>query len=202
MSHGQRGWFYLSRNRFDESIREIKKALDLDPLMPLYYAWSVGLHWSAGRPDEALREFSRALEIDPNNGLAYFHAGVAYYRKGLLDEAIDILEKGIKLFAPPGWAETMLGLILLRKGERETAERVLEETIENKKTTKNVSATCVAWLAGSLGKFDVAFEFLDKAYEERDTLMPFIHVYTHVFSPALAADPRFKDLLTRMKLDV
>lgn len=202
MSHGSRGWFCLNRRRFDEAIREIKKALELDPLMPLYYAWSVGLHWSVGRPDEALREFARALEIDPNNGLAHFHAGVANFRKGLLEEAIDILEKGKKMFAPPGWMEAMLGLVFLRKGDREKAERILEETIENKKMVANVSAPCIAFLAGELGKLDLAFEFLDKACEERDVLMAFIHVYTDIFSPAISADARFKDLLARMKLDI
>jgi serine/threonine protein kinase/Tfp pilus assembly protein PilF len=202
MSHGARGWFCLNRRRFDEAIREIKKALELDPLMPLYYAWSVGLHWSVGRPDEALREFDRALEIDPNNGLAHFHAGIANFRKGLFDEAIDILEKGKKMFAPPGWMEAMLGLVFLRKGNREKAERILEETIENRKMVPNVSAPCIAFLAGELGKLDLAFEFLDKACEERDALMAFIHVYTDIFSPAISADTRFKDLLARMKLDI
>ena len=74
-SHGTRGWLLLNRRRFDEALREAKKAIELDPLMPLYYAWSVGLHWSIGKPDEALSEFAKAMEIDPNLGLAYFHAG-------------------------------------------------------------------------------------------------------------------------------
>jgi hypothetical protein len=97
--------------------------------------------------------------------------------------------------------EAMLGLIYLKKGDRAKAERILEETIENKKTVKNVSAPSVAWLAGELGKLDLAFEFLDKAYEERDVLTGFVHVYSEMFSPALAADPRFKVLLARLKLD-
>jgi len=202
MSHGIRGWFCLNRRMFEEAIREIKKALELDPLMPMYYAWSVGLHWSVGRPGEALQEFAKALEIDPNNGLAYFHAGVAYYRKGLLGEAIDTFEKGKKLVVFPGWIEQNLGLIYLRKGNREKAAQILEEMIESKNKIKNLSATCIAWLAGELGKLDLAFKYLDKAYEERDTLMPFIHIYTEFFSPAISADPRFKDVLVRMKLDV
>jgi len=202
MSHGSRGWFCLNRKRFDESIREVKKALELDPLMPLYYGWSVGLHWSVGRPDEALQEFARAMEIDPNLGLAYFHGGVANYRKGLLDVAVDMLEKGKRLFAPPGWAEAMLGLIYMRKGDREKAARILEETIENKNVLKHTSSVCIAWLAGELGKLDLAFEYLDRGYEERDTLMAFVHVYTAIFSPTLSADPRFKDILAKMKLDI
>jgi TolB-like protein/tetratricopeptide (TPR) repeat protein len=202
MSHGIRGWFCLNRRMFDQAIREIKKALELDPLMPMYYAWSVGLHWSVGRPDEALQEFAKALEIDPNNGLAYFHAGVAYYRKGLLGEAIDTFEKGKKLVVFPGWIEQNLGLIYLRKGNREKAAQILEEMIESKNKIKNLSATCIAWLAGELGKLDLAFEYLDRAYEERDTLMPFVHIYTEFFSPAISADPRFKDVLVKMKLDI
>ena len=201
MSHGERGWFFLNRRRFDEAIREIKIALDFDPLMPLFYAWSVGIHWSVGRSDEALLEFAKALEIDPNNGLAYFHGGVACFLEGRLDEAIDVFEKGRKLFAPPGWIEAMLGLTYLKKGDRKKAERILEEIIENKKKVKNVSAPSIAWLAGELGKLDLAFEFLDKAYEERDVLMGFVHVYSDIFSPAIAADPRFKALLARMNLD-
>jgi TolB-like protein/Tfp pilus assembly protein PilF/predicted Ser/Thr protein kinase len=202
MSRGMRGWYLLNRRRFDESLREVKKALELDPLMPLFYAWSVGLHWSASRPDEALREFAKALEIDPNLGLAYFHAGVAYYMKGQWDEAADLFEKGKKLFAPPGWADGMLGLIEIRKGTRDKAARILEEAVESKKSVKHTSAPGLAWLAAELGRLDLAFELLDKGYEERDTLMGFIHVYSEIFSPALAADPRFKGVLARMKLDL
>jgi len=202
MSHGTRGWFFLNRRRFNQAILEINQALELDPLMPLYYGWSVGLRWSVGKPDEALRELVKALEIDPNMGLAYFHGGVAYFLKGQLDEAGDTLEKGKKLFAPPGWMEGVHGIILSIMGDRDKAARILEEMIEAKRTVKNVSAVCIAWLAGNVGNLDMAFECLDTAYEERDILMCFIHVYTETFCPAIAADPRFKKLLAKMKLDI
>ena len=58
-THGNYAWFLLSRRRDDESLREIERALDLDPLMPLFYGWSVGLHCAVGRFDEALRDFAR-----------------------------------------------------------------------------------------------------------------------------------------------
>jgi hypothetical protein len=51
-----------------------------------------------------------------------------------------------------------------------------------------------------LGKLDLAFEFLDKAYVERDSLMAYIHIYTEFLSPLIWADPRFKDVLKRMNL--
>jgi serine/threonine protein kinase/Tfp pilus assembly protein PilF len=201
MSHGQHGFFCLNRRKFEEAIREINKSLELDPLMPLYYAWSACAYWSAGRFDEALQQFTRVLEIDPHLGLAYFHAGMAYSLKGLLDEAVETLEKGQKLAVSPGWIESTLGLTYLKKGDREKAVLILEGMIDSRKKIKNTSATCIAWLAGALGKLDLAFEFLDKAYEERDSLMVFIHIYVPMLSPALIADPRYKAVLAKMKLE-
>jgi adenylate cyclase len=200
MSRGTHGWFLLNRRRFEEALQEVRKALELDPLMPLYYAWSVGLHWSAGKPDEALREFAKAMEIDPNPGLACFHASVAYFLKGMWDKAIESLEKGKTLFAPPGWAEGMIGLIGLKRGMRDQAKKILDGLTEQKKTVPNTSSVSLAWLAGELGELDLAFSFLDRGYEEHDTLMAFVHIYAPVFSPPVAADPRFKDVLSRMKL--
>jgi TolB-like protein/Tfp pilus assembly protein PilF/tRNA A-37 threonylcarbamoyl transferase component Bud32 len=201
MSHGMHAWYCLNRGRFDETIGEIKTALELDPLMPLFYAWSVGLHWSVGKPDEAIVEFAKALELDPNQGLAYFHAGMAYSQRGLTDEALAAFERGKKLVVFPGWIEGNLGLIYLKKGDREKAERMLEDMLEKKSRVINLSSVCIAWLAGLLGKLELAFEFLDKAYEERDTLMAFIHIYTKWTCPPLLEEPRFKNVLTKMKLD-
>jgi hypothetical protein len=42
--------------------------------------------------------------------------------------------------------------------------------------------------------------WLDRGYEDRDGLMAWVHVYTDIFVPALARDPRFLALLERMRL--
>jgi tetratricopeptide (TPR) repeat protein len=202
MAHAQHGWLLVIMRRSDEAVQEIKKAQELDPLMPLYYAWSVGIHMTISRPDEALKEFSKALEIDPTNGLAYFHAAWSYSLKGLLDEALETLEESKRLFVFPGWTETVFARIYHLKGDREQVERILEELIERKKTVKQTSAYSITCTAALLGKTDLAFEYLDKAYEERDSLMPYSHIFTERFSPSMTADPRFKSLLARMKLDL
>lgn len=198
-SHGNYAWFLLSRRRFDEAIREVKKALALDPLMPLYYVWSVGLHTATGRYDKAIQEFAKAMEIDPKLGLAYFHAGCAYLQKGEFDTAIEVLEKSKEFGVYPGWAETLMTLVYLKKGEKEKAARAFQEQLaEIEKTVPSFAS--LAWQAAALGDFDQAFKLFDKAYETRDLLMPFVHVYTDFFAPALQRDPRFNDLLVKMKL--
>jgi len=208
MAHAHRGWFLVTMRRPDEAVRAIKKAIELDPLLPLYYAWSVGIHSNVGSHDEALQEFARALEIDPTNGLAHFHASRAYCYSGLLDEALDAHEKSRNLVVIPGWTEVCLAWIYHLKGDRKQVERILEEMIEAKKTVKQTSAYCIAVVAGYLGKLDLAFECLDRAVAEYDILMTLIHIQAELLplhgetlSASMTADSRFKALLARMKLD-
>jgi hypothetical protein len=66
--------------------------------------------------------------------------------------------------------------------------------------TRYVSCASIAWVAACLGDFDEAFAWFDRGYAERDGLLASVHVYTDIFVPALAVDPRFGALLERMRL--
>jgi serine/threonine-protein kinase len=198
-SLGTYSWFSLSQRRFREAIRAAKKALSLDPLMPLYYAWSVGIHAATGRYEEAIEEFAKAIEIDPKLGLAYFHAGLAYTQKGELVEAIETFKKSKKFGVYPGWAEGGFTYVYLKKGEKEKARGIFKKQLSEIEKTRP-SFVNLAWQAASLGDLDLAFEFFDKAYETRDILMPYINVYTEILAPEMQKDPRFNDWLIKMKL--
>jgi tetratricopeptide (TPR) repeat protein len=198
-TRGMHGWILMSAKRFEESLAEIKRALTLDPLMPLLYAWSIGLHAAAGHNDEALADFSRLLQIEPNIGLAHFHAGVAYFRKGLINEAIETFQKGNQLVIFPGWGEGMLLFCHLKKGDRAKAEQILAEMLEDRKRLP-VSPVCIAWGCAAFGDFDGAFGWLETAIKERDPIMPLIHVYMEFMVPEMARDPRFTAILDRLHL--
>jgi hypothetical protein len=71
--------------------------------------------------------------------------------------------------------------------------------VEDRQTSV-VAPASIAWVAASLGDLDAAFAWLDRAFEERDSLMACVHVYTGLFAPALARDPRFRHVLERMRL--
>ncbi|MCX6577861.1 MAG: protein kinase [Candidatus Aminicenantes bacterium] len=200
LAHALYAWACLARKRFEEAVKEIKLAQSLDPLMPLFYAFSVAIHCAVGKPDDAISEFERAVEMDPHSGLAYFHVGVAYVLKRETEKAITALQKSKELAVYSGWADGMLGLIHISEGDREKAERILEEMLAQKKRAY-VSSMSIGWLWGALGNFDRAFEYFDKAREERDTLMPFVHIYTKIHAPEIQKDPRFRALLKKMKLD-
>lgn len=198
-AHAYNGWFCVAMQRFDEAVKEIKLAQKVDPLMPLFYAFSVGIHVAAGRYDEAVDEFHKATELEPNLGLACFHVGWAYMYKGELDTAVSMLQKSKELGVSPGWGESVIALIHIKRGEKEKAVQILDELVELRKRAY-ASSWCMAIVCAALDDFDRAFELFDKAYEERETLMPFTPVYIDTANPAIKSDPRYKALLKRMKL--
>jgi adenylate cyclase len=198
-SRGAYAWYLMSRRRFDESLREVAVAVTLDPLMPLFYAWSIGLHVAAGRPDEALRDFAKVKEIDPNFGLPYFHAGAAYAAKGDVEKAAETLEQGARIADHPGWGDGVIALARLAHGDRADAQRIYDGMVERKRTT-NVSSITLAWCAANLEDLDAGFAWLEQAIVERDTLVPFTHIYGPMYAPAMTRDPRYAAILARLGL--
>jgi TolB-like protein/tRNA A-37 threonylcarbamoyl transferase component Bud32 len=198
-AHAWNGWFCVAMQRFDEAVKEIKLAQKLDPLMPLFTAFSVHMHAAAGKYDEAIDEFRKATEMAPNLGIAYFHVGWVYLYKGELDTAVAMFQKSKELGVSPGWAESVVAIIHIRRGEKKKAVQIFDELVEMRKrsyaSTWGMAAICAA-----LDDFDRAFDFFDKAYEERDTLMPFTQLFIDTTNPAIKNDPRYKELLKRMKL--
>ncbi len=200
LTHGTYSWLLMNRMQFEESVKEIKQAITLDPLTPMLYAWSVAIHNTAGLYDEALEEFEKAVEIEPRLGLAYFHKGFSLSMKGFFEQAIEAFEKSKEYGIYPGWAEGLIGIVYFRMGNINKSEELFCK-MSNEKVGPLYSFTSLALLAGVLGKFDLAFENFNRALLARDLLMPFIHVYTKMIVPELTYDDRFISLLKKMKIN-
>jgi tetratricopeptide (TPR) repeat protein len=198
-THGDHAWFLLNRRRDEEALREIGRAIDLDPLMPLFYGWSVGLHAAVGRSDEALKMFAKAVELDPSFGLPYFHAALAHVRLGNLDDALRTLEAGSRIAVHPGWGEGIRAVVAMRRGHADDAQRIVEEMIRARQHT-NVSPVGIAWALAFLGRVDEAIAWLERGITEHDTLVGFLHIYTPWFAPALDRDTRYAAILERLGL--
>ena len=135
----------------------------------------------------------------PTFGLPYFHAGVALVSEGRFAEAIDTVETGVRQGLTVFWADCILGIARAKQGRRDEAAGILARMIEQRQRA-DVSCASIAWVAAALGDFDAAFEWFDRGYAARDGLMPWVHVSSDIFVPALAHDARFRPVLERMRL--
>src|SRR5262249_45355195 len=135
---------------------------------------------------------------------AHTRLGNAYLAKGMYEEAIAEHQKGIALDKRSQKA-ALLGYAYAVAGKRGEAQKILDELKEQSKQGKeqskqgHVSAYHLALIYIGLGDKDQAFAMLDKSFEEeRHDTLGYLKIGSMFDS--LRSDPRFTDLLRRMKL--
>jgi eukaryotic-like serine/threonine-protein kinase len=196
--HEYHGWYLISMGRNAESLAAMRRAQQLDPLSAeIDYETGWFLLFSR-RYAEALVELDKALELDPDLWVAYFFKGQAYEQMRRWPEALAALKKSEQILgdnpSPPLAEEARVYALSGRRGE---AAQTLDRLLALSKKTQ-VSKYAIATVYASLGDKDRAFATLDQAYDEHSFLLGFLKV-----DPALdplRADPRFRNLLGKMKL--
>jgi DNA-binding winged helix-turn-helix (wHTH) protein/TolB-like protein/TPR repeat protein len=196
-AHGMRGTYLTAIGKFDEAVAARQRALELDPLSPLYTNMVGWPYFYARRYDEAIAWYKRALELDPHFIQAHADLGLCYRLLGKNDEAIAaILQARTLSDAKP---ETVAALRQAyaaggMKGYWEKEKELAEAQMKQGR----VRAWRMAHIYHALGDREQTFVWLEKAYEERDGLMPFLGVMPQ--DADLHSDPRFADLVRRIGL--
>ena len=182
--------------RFDEAILHMKRAVELDPLSPALHTDLGKILYSAGQHDQAMEQYRKALELNPNYFGAHHHLANSYLAEGRYEEAIAEAEKMSANATSEGSGRPFLGYTYAVAGKRSEPEKILAELKERSKQ-RHVNPAEFALIYTGLCDKDRAFEFLQKEYEENQRLPTLINVLPEWDS--LRSDPRFTDLLRRMK---
>lgn len=186
--------------RVDEAIAEAKKALDLDPFHGFTIA-NLGLRfYYAGQFDMAIHQIQQVLDMDPNSILGYLYISFPLAMAGRYQEAIQKIQRAIELSGEesPLFLAT-LGFMQALYGNINKAEEILKKLVELPKE-KYISPFWVAWIFIGLGQKDSAFEWLEKAYIERDPMLMWIKLDPLIIE-GLHSDPRIHMLLNKMNLE-
>jgi len=196
--HFRYGLDYLGpMGRTDEMITEIRRALELDPLSLATGAALSGAYVFARQYDRALEEAKKAYDLDPNFVGGRIWLGYIYANKGMYTEAIELSEKSLQTSPTSQPFLRVAGYAYAKSGRRREAEEVIRKFKDIAKT-QYVASYYVASIYTALSERDEAFAELEKAYAERDYLLPRLKI--DPFMDPLRDDPRFKDLVRRMAL--
>ena len=118
--------------------------------------------------------------------------------QGMYQQAIAELEKARISNAREPDVLAALAHAYARAGERAEAMKLVSELKQAAAEGGNVPPFQIAWAYAGLGDNDQAFAWLERAYEERRIRMQWLNV-DPLLAP-LRSDPRFTDLVRRMRL--
>jgi serine/threonine protein kinase/Tfp pilus assembly protein PilF len=161
--------FLAAAGRMDEAVAEIRRAQDLDPLSLPLKANQALLSYFSGHYDEALKELSYVRRLDPTLSLAHWGIGLTYEQKGMEKEAIAALVKAASLSKSLN-LQSSLGHAYAQFGKRAEAQAILDMLRERSKQSY-VPSYFSALIYAGLGDKDHAFDWLERAFQERSTVL-------------------------------
>jgi TolB-like protein/DNA-binding winged helix-turn-helix (wHTH) protein/Tfp pilus assembly protein PilF len=184
--------------RLNEAIAETKLTLELDPLS-LDNNATLGVEFFLARQyDQAIEQEGKVLELDPNFIEAYYFRGVSYLKKSRYKAGMVEFEKGVAISPVNTVALTGLGYGYAVTSKRVEAEKVLDK-LNGLAKHQYVSAVWRAKIYAGLEEKDKAFEWLEKAYEDR-SIVSVGYIKTNPMFDSLRSDRRYADLFRRTNL--
>lgn len=181
--------------RFDEALRAVRQAQNLDPLSPLPVLEEGIIHYMAGRLDRAIAQAERVLSSNPEGHRAHFLLALAYKQDGRYPDALVALDR-----TDPEWrragAVALRGYINATVGREEEARSALEHLEGG--WSAPVSSFHKSIIHVALGEHERAIDLLELAARERTWLVRLLHVEPNL--DPLRGHPRFQALLRRVGL--
>ena len=196
--HYRYAWNYLTcvEGKFDLAERHAQTAINLEPLSAICFAtYSLVLH-CAGKFDESLSICNSGLELDPNSFLCHLNAGITQIALKNYEMATTSLESARKLASKDFF--TIHGFIwtYCLTGEFIKARMLMNEIKERSKT-EYVANTLQALSAAYLNDLDDAFNYLEKACDDRDPVLLMLK-YEWWAPERMRTDPRFQQVLNKI----
>ena len=183
--------------RVDEAISEMKKAQQLDPLSLIINADLGVTYLFARKYDLAAGQLQKTIEMDQSFYYAILCLGLTDVYKGEIPKGIDKLMRAKTLDNDP-YISAGLGYAYAISGRKDEAHKMLGE-LEALSKQRYVNPYALAIVYGGLGEKDKAFEFLQKAYEDRTDALTSMNVDPGMDS--LRSDPRFGEMLKKVGLE-
>src|SRR6266849_7646021 len=190
------GDFLSNTGRLEDGMRETKRAKDLDPLSLIINTKLGWQFYLSSQYDQAVEQLRKVLEIDQKFAPARRILEGVYSQMGKQKEAVAEREKFVSLSGSPELAAS-IEEDFKKSGYKGVLRGWLDGMTEISKHGY-VSSYSIAEGYMRMGEKDKAFDWLEKAYEEHDSGLVSIGVEP-MFDP-VRRDPRFRDILRRMKL--
>jgi tetratricopeptide (TPR) repeat protein len=181
----------MTLGRWDEAERQLRVALGVDPLNP-YVIYNMGAnYYGSGRFAEAEVVWRELLTRFPD--FPWTHAALAatLLAEGKAEPALEIVQQ----IRDEGSQLIMLHIVLHALGRHAEADAAQHDLIDH---WAGLGPFWVAQAYAYRGAHDLAMEWLERAYRQKDVAL--IEIVGDPFFESMTDDPRFKAFLRKMKL--
>jgi len=177
--------------RLDEALDLTRRAAMSDPLNVAIHYRLARYAYFLGRLDEAVASFTKVLELNPEYPAAHEDLALVYLAQSHPEAALAEMqqEKGDL------WRRYGFSLVYYALGRHKEADGMLSEFVQNYQHT---AAFQIAEVYAYRGDVDRAFEWLERAYAQRDSGLS--QIKGHPYFKRLERDPRYAALLEKMRL--
>jgi eukaryotic-like serine/threonine-protein kinase len=176
---------WLAGDNCAEGVRQMEKAVALDPLSALPRWGLASTLYSAKRYDEAIAAQQRLRELDPRFFAFDDWAAASWREKGDYARALQAYQAAQPLSSRPLYG---LAVTYARVGRTEDARRIARE-LERLRGQRHIFPDGIAMIYASLRDGDRTFEWLERSRRERSAWLMGVTVLPE-YAP-IRGDPRW-----------
>ena len=196
-AHQARAWYFAWKGQSQAAMADTARIHELDPAQ-VSELDQAGIFYHQRNYARLMEVGQKAVASRPDFWISHYFLGVGYEGSGRLQDAINEYQKAVELSQGDTDPTAGLAHAYAVAGRKADAERIVQQWLRTAKTSY-VSPYMIATIYGGLGKKDKAFEFLEKAYQERSTDLPYF-ARADLRLDELRSDPRLPSLLRRLGL--
>ena len=190
------GEWLLFTGNFDDALREISLAVDLDPVSPGILK-DKGIHYYyTGQYDKGVELAIKTLDIYPDFMPAYRLLSLCYQAQGMFEEAIAENIRWGSLTGNKSKTDIALAHIYAAAGRVDEAMAIINEMEEKALGPNDHRGMAIVYTV--MGKKDKAFEWLQKSFDAHEESLCSLKVDPKM--EPLRDDPRFTEILRKIGL--
>ncbi|MBZ5644416.1 MAG: tetratricopeptide repeat protein, partial [Acidobacteriia bacterium] len=196
-AHHFYAYYLTATGQLEKATEEAETALNLDPVSPILSTAVGETLYQRRLYDRAIGQNRAALMLDQAYLPALVNLGRAFAQKGMHQQARDAFQK-ILTFVPEDPAVlSLLANDYAVSGDKAAARKVLIQ-LQNLAKKRYVPSLYIAVVHAGLGENDQAFQWLEKAYQERCDYL--VYLPSEPLGDTLRSDPRYAELIHRLGL--
>jgi Tfp pilus assembly protein PilF len=189
------GHYLTALGRYEECMIETEIAVTTDPVSWVNYTAGGFQNYCSGNFNKAIEYHKRAIKLQPNNAISYAVACLTFAEVGMKEEVNKFAKKYFNLEPDINADVAYVGNALGVSGYTKEAEQIIEKLLSN--TSKSHVSAALAIMYSTLGDKDKAFNWLQKAFEERSRIVLYIKC---PFFKNIHNDSRYLSILKEMGL--